>query len=153
MVTTIQVSRQVAERLKAVSPSTTYDGIISSLLDATRGVRKKLLVFATSVPAASTATVERQVPFDGFLKDVWFFFPTGPAGLVDVRILLKARTAFEQVIPEERDTFVALEDAVFPLTGLAEPVNTRQMIRVEWVNRDGLNAHRVPVYIVVAESV
>lgn len=148
--TTVQIGRDLAERLRRMFPDATFDqGITSLIASADIGERQTdLLQYSTSVAALGRGAQDRRAPFKGLIVSVSFHFPPGPSNLVDVRVNLQRRSRFEQIVPRERDTFIALDAIMFPVNVLI-PVEPGQAIQVQWFNHDGAFAHTIPVSIVV----
>lgn len=152
--TTVQIGRELAERLRRQFPEASYDQAITSLMatsaDGRPDRQTDLLQYSQTVAILGRAVQNRRAPFKGHIVAVYFHFPPGPSNLVDVRINLERRGRFDQIVPRERDTFIALDDIMWPLEGLRIPVEPQQSIQVQWFNHDGAFAHTIPVSIVVS---
>lgn len=152
--TTIQLSRTLAESLRRKFPDGTYDQAITRLMATSpQDVERHtdLLQYSETVAILGRASQDRRTPFKGHVVAVYFHFPPGPSNLVDVRVTLERRGRFQQIVPRERDTYVALDDIMFPIESLRIPVEPQQAIQVEWFNHDGAFAHTIPVSIVVSD--
>lgn len=102
--------------------------------------------FNRSVGALVELNQEFSVKRDGKMSRVSMHFPPGPQFLVDVRIGIRPQgsTGVLWVVPSEDDTFIADDDAlkVFDTDAGVRPGD---IVRVEWKNFDGGNAHQIPV--------
>ena len=154
--TTVQIDRALAERLRRQFPDATMNQAITRLMATSADGRgdpdrqTDLLQYSQLTPILGRAVQDRRAPFKGHIVAVYFHFPPGPSNLVDVRVNLQRRATFEQIVPRERDTFIALDDIMWPLEGLKIPVEPQQAIQVQWFNHDGAFAHTIPVSIVVS---
>jgi len=150
--TTVQIDRGLAERLRRQYPDATMNQAITSLMASSADNpdgQTDLLQYSRLTPILGRAEQDRRAPFDGHIVAVYFHFPPGPSNLVDVRVNLQRRASFEQIVPRQRDTYIALDDNKFPVESLLIPVEPQQAIQVQWFNHDGAFAHTIPVSIVV----
>ncbi|MBA7657282.1 hypothetical protein ES703_65217 [subsurface metagenome] len=108
------------------------------------------------IPFQKTVAVEyqdeqdRSIGYSGIITDVIMAFPAGCQHLVDVRLLyIPKGGGRRQVIPSLPDTFIALDNFT-QVFRPSFPVKAPGIFRVEWWNYDFLNAHSVPVIIILA---
>jgi hypothetical protein len=149
--TTVQLTRELVERLRRKFPDATFDQAVTNLMAAAEfgDLKTDLLQYSQVTPILGRAQQDRRAPFNGHIVAVFFHFPPGPSNLVDVRVNLQRRASFEQIVPRQRDTYIALDDNKFPVESLLIPVEPQQAIQVQWFNHDGAFAHTIPVSIVV----
>lgn len=111
-----------------------------------------VIPFQKTVSTAYQDEQERQVPFNGVVRDVVMAFPAGCQQLVEVRLLyLPKGGSYEFIIPTVDGSFVALDD----FTTLFQPrfpIKAPGNLKVEWYNYDSLNTHSVPVIATVTPS-
>ena len=111
-----------------------------------------IIPFQKEIPTAYQDEQDRQVPFDGMVRDVVMGFPAGCQQLMEVRLMYyPAGGSYGYIIPTIDDSFIALDDftAMFsPRFLIKRPGN----LRVEWWNYDSLNVHTVPVIATVVPT-
>lgn len=154
----IEVRREFNEALRNLFPGLPREEQIRNLrllFDQGQPVEApvsvtEVLEFSISVPALTRVTQNRYILADSHITQAFFHFPPGPSFLVDVRVLKLFGRTEEQIIPTQRDTFIALDAAILPLTGLRIGMEAGSEIQVEWLNYDSANAHEVPVIMVVS---
>jgi len=153
--TTIQVSRQTADIIRRLFPGFTYDQAIQILAVSSADEAKVTRILPFSVTANPLTRVEqtRNPGVDGKIISAHLHFPSGPSGLVDVRIMLNSSAGDTPVVPSIDDAFIALNDATLDVFDLNIKVGTADKIRVEWYNYDSGFSHTIPVEVIVERVV
>ena len=96
--------------------------------------------FSYNLVALQGVTLEVEVPFAGYIKEVTTHWPDGADALVDVKV----GHGVEQFCP--REGYLALNDAT-PTYRFNEWVNDHDIIWVEMINTDGINSHNITVTV------
>ena len=106
----------------------------------------QIMSFSRSIPSLVEDFQEFGVKKSGRMTQVVMHFPPGPQFLVDVRIGVKPRgsNGIIWIVPSEDESFIRDDDAVKPFS-VEAVVSAGDVVRVEWKNFDGANAHEVPV--------
>ena len=152
--TTIQVSRETAESMRRLFPHLTYEEILRKLasgqaLDLMSQLDSHTIPFRKTINPATWDEEKRRVGVLGSINAAYIHFPAGPTGLVEVRIVLETEGSERQIVPSVDRTYIALEDDTYQSAVLAIPVSPSDILRTEWYNYDGLNAHTVPAEVVI----
>lgn len=114
---------------------------------------EQILFFSMDVNPSTQKEMRKMVKFAGFVREVRIKFPAGCANLVSVRLMHEEKNDEDkQIIPTTDETYVALDDDEFKISGLHIPVSKGNSIRVEWWNYDNALTHTVPVTVVIGEE-
>ncbi len=152
--TTIQVSRELAEKLRRQFPGLTYEDAIKRYVEGEGTLSSdRVLFFSMVVNPSTQKEVSKRVGLIGKINEVQFHFPAGTGSLVQVKLMIKRKKGDdESLIPSQENSFIFLEDVDYTSRNLSIPVNRDDTLRVEWWNYDSAFAHTVPVTVRISEA-
>lgn len=109
-----------------------------------------VLPFSKEVAALEKDEEKHSANFEGLITNAYLHFPPGTNALVDVRIVVEGRGGERYLVPSLAGRFIALDNVTLPVNNINYPIESTDVIRVEWWNYDGATSHRVPVEVMVA---